>query len=139
MNNGTTDLGGEQIVGVPKQKFTLSGEFSKSFGGVEGYFAADTVYRTEIRMGPTADPRFVYPSYWDLGARLGVRSSDGKWSVGLFGRNLTDEPVPVTLFGGPSFTRTGDPTAPNGYVNGVSGWVTAASMRQVGLSVDMRF
>ena len=91
-------------------------------------------------MGPTADPRFVYPSYWDVGARLGIRAADGKWSVALFGRNLTDEPVPITLFGGPSFTPPGaDPTAPNGYVNGVSGWVTAASLRQVGLSLDMKF
>jgi len=140
LNGGTTDLGSEQIVGVPKQKFSLSGDYSRPFGAVEGFFAADAVYRSEIRQGPTADERFVYPSYWELGARLGVRGAEGKWSIALFGRNLTDEPVPITLFGGPSFTAPGaDPTAPNGYVNGVSGWVTAASLRQVGLSLDVRF
>ncbi len=140
LNGGTTDLGNKQLVGVPKQKFSLAGDYSHSFGAVEGFLAADTVYRSEIRMGPTADQRFVYPSYWDVGARLGVRGADGKWSVALFGRNLTDEPVPITLFGGPSFTGPGmNPSAPNGYVNGVSGWVTAASMRQVGVSLDVKF
>ena len=44
------------------------------------------------------------------------------------------------MFGGPAFTPPGaNPAAPNGYVNGVSGWVTADSLRQVGLSLDARF
>jgi iron complex outermembrane receptor protein len=140
LSGGTTDLGNKQLVGVPKQKFSFAGEYSQPFGALEGFLAADTVYRSDIRMGPTADPRFIYPSYWDVGARLGVRGADGKWSVALFGRNLTDEPVPVTMFGGPSFTGPNmNPANLNGFVNGVSGWVSAASMRQVGLSLDVKF
>jgi iron complex outermembrane receptor protein len=135
---GTTDLGEEQLVGVPKTKFSLAGDYSVPLGAVEGFFAADTVYRSEIRMGPTADSRFIYPSYWDVGARIGVRSANDVWSVALFGRNLTDEPVPITMFGGPSFTPP-NPAVPNGRVNGVSGWVAASSLRQVGVSVDVKF
>jgi hypothetical protein len=46
----------------------------------------------------------------------------------------------ITLFGGPSFTPpSADPTAPNGYVTGVSGWLSPESLREVGLSFDVKF
>ena len=34
---------------------------------------------------------FIQPSATIFGARIGVASSDGKWTVALWGRNLTDE------------------------------------------------
>ena len=111
-----------------------------SMGGVEAFIGADTVYKSDLRLGPTADARFVYPSHWNTGARLGVRADDDAWAVTLFGRNLGNDHEPITLFGGPSFTAPGaDPAAPNGYINGVSGWMTASALRQVGLSVDLKF
>ncbi len=58
----------------------------------------------------------------------------------MFARNISNQHEPVTLFGGPSFTPPGaDPTAPNGYVNGVSGWLSPESLREVGLSFDVKF
>jgi iron complex outermembrane receptor protein len=140
LNGGTTDLSDHQLVGVPRTKITLSAEYAAPLGRVQVFVAADTVYKSEMRLGPTADDRFVYPSHWTTGARVGVRSSSDAWSVALYARNVSNEHEPVTLFGGPSFTPPGaDPTAPNGYVNGVSGWVSPESLRQVGLSVDARF
>ncbi|MEY2853876.1 MAG: hypothetical protein RL030_1008, partial [Pseudomonadota bacterium] len=54
-----------------------------------------------------------------------------------------NEPEPITLFGGPSFTAPNPggstPQARNGFVNGVSGIMTAASQRQLGISVDVTF
>jgi iron complex outermembrane recepter protein len=140
LNGGTTNLGGKQLVGVPKTKFTLAGEYSRPVGNLEAFIGADTVYKSDLRLGPSGDPRFVYPSHWNTGARLGVRSGSGSWSAALFARNLSNEHEPVTIFGGPSFTPPGaDPTAPNGYVNGISGWVAPTSLRQVGLSLDAKF
>jgi iron complex outermembrane receptor protein len=137
---GTTDLSNQQIVGVPKTKLNFTADYSISLGSIEGFVGADTVYKSDLRLGPTADPRFVYPSHWNTGARLGVRAADNSWTVTLFGRNLGNDHEPITIFGGPSFTGPGvDPAQPNGYVNGVSGWMTAASLRQVGLSVDLKF
>jgi iron complex outermembrane receptor protein len=137
---GTTDLGGLQLVNVPKTKFTLSGDFARALGPVTGFLSMDSVYKSAIRFGPSADSRFVYPGHWTLGARLGVRSADGKWSVGVFGRNLTAEREPQTLFGGPQFIPPGvTPFVPNGAISGVSQIMSATQQRQVGLSVDVEF
>jgi iron complex outermembrane receptor protein len=136
---GTTSLSDAQLVGVPKTKFTLSGEYSHAFGAVRGFIGADTVYKSDLRLGPSGDARFVYPAHWITGARLGVRGPDGHWSVELFGRNLGNNHEPVTLFGGPAFTPPGVvPFLPNGAVAGISGWQTPNSLRQVGLSVDWK-
>jgi len=140
---GKTDLSDQQIVGVPKTKFNLAADYSFPLGSVQGFLGADTVYKSDMRLGPTGDSRFVYPAHWTTGARLGVRSSNDSWSVMLFGRNLGDDHEPITLFGGPSFTAphpgNPDPALANGFVNGVSGWMTPASLRQVGLSIDLKF
>jgi iron complex outermembrane receptor protein len=139
LNNGTTDLGGQQLVGVPKTKVTFSSQYTFHMGPVEGVFAADTVYKSALRLGPTADSRFVYPAHWTTGAHIGVQSPSSRWSVALFERNLGNEHEPVTMFGGPSFTPPGmDAAAPNGYVNGVSGWISPESLRQVGMSFEIR-
>jgi iron complex outermembrane recepter protein len=138
---GTTDLSHMQLVGVPKTKFSLSAEYAAAMSAdVQGFIAADTVFKSSMRLGPTADPRFVYPQNWNTGARIGVRSSSDRWSVALFGRNLGKDREPVTLFGGPSFTPPGvNPAAPFGAVNGVSGWTTANSLRQVGITADVKY
>jgi hypothetical protein len=62
------------------------------------------------------------------------------WSAALFARNLSNDNEPITLFGGPSFTPpvfAGG--VGNGFVNGISGWQTANSLRQVGISLDVKF
>jgi iron complex outermembrane receptor protein len=136
---GTTDLGGLQLVNVPKTKFTLSGDYNHVIGGVMGFISLDTVYKSAIRFGPSADPRFVYPSHWTHGARLGARSQGGTWSVALFARNLSREREPQTLFGGPQFTPPGSPGTPNGAIAGISQILSQGQLRQVGLSFDVNF
>jgi hypothetical protein len=126
-------------VNVPKTKFTLSGDYNHVIGGVMGFISLDTVYKSAIRFGPSADPRFVYPSHWTHGARLGVRSQGGSWSVALFARNLSREREPQTLFGGPQFTPPGSPGTPNGAIAGISQILSQGQLRQVGLSFDVNF
>jgi iron complex outermembrane receptor protein len=138
---GTTDLSNQQLAGVPKNKLSLSGEYAYTFGAAaQAFLSADTVFKSAMRLGPTADPRFVYPKNWNTGLRLGVRAPSDMWSVALFARNLGRDREPVTLFGGPSFTPPGaNPAAPAGTVNGVSGWATVNSLRQVGITADVKF
>jgi iron complex outermembrane recepter protein len=138
---GTTDLSNQQLVGVPKNKLSLSAMYDFPIAAsVHGFLNADTVYKSAMRLGETADPRFVYPANWNTGLRLGVRSPDETWSVALFARNISSDNEPITLFGGPSFTPPGaNPAFPAGTVNGISGWATANSLRQVGLTVDVKF
>jgi len=136
LNGGTTDLSDQQLVGVPKAKFTLSGQYTVPLGRLEVVFAADTVFKSAMRLGASADPRFIYPAHWTTGAHLGVQSREQHWSAALYVRNLTDEHEPVTIFGGPSFTPPDSTVPTNGFVNGISGWVSPESLRQVGLSVE---
>ena len=136
---GTTSLSDEQLVGVPKTKFTLSAEYGRAFGAVRAFLGADTVYKSDLRLGASGDPRFTYPAHWITGARLGVRGLNDNWSVEIFGRDLGNNHEPVTLFGGPSFVPPGIvPFLPNGAVSGISGWQTPNSLRQVGLSLDWK-
>ena len=138
---GSTDLSNQQIVGVPKNKVSLSALYDFPLGeAIHGFVNADTVYKSSMRLGPTADPRFVYPGNWNTGLRLGVKSPTDTWSAALFVRNLGNDHEPVTLFGGPSFTPPGVvPFLPLGAVNGVSGWQTVNSLRQVGITLEAKF
>jgi iron complex outermembrane receptor protein len=140
---GKTSLASAQIIGVPKTKLNLAADYTFPIGGLQGFIGADATHKSEMRLGPSADPRFTYPAHWNTGARLGVRSNSGSWGVTLFGRNLGNNHEPITIFGGPAFTSphpgNADPALANGFVNGVSGWMTAASLRQIGLSLDVKF
>jgi iron complex outermembrane receptor protein len=138
---GTTlPMGGLQLVGVPKNKLTFTGNYSVPLGAVAINIGSDVTYKSDIRLGYSPDPRFVFPSAWTVGAHLDLRSSDDHWGVGLFARDLTNSHQPLTLFGGPAFTPPGVvPFLPTGAISGVSGWVGQQSLREVGISADLRF
>jgi iron complex outermembrane recepter protein len=138
---GTTNLSNLQLVGVPKNKVSLSALYDFPLSeAIHGFVNADTVYKSAMRLGPTADPRFVYPGNWNTGLRIGVKSPTDTWSAAIFARNLGNDHEPVTLFGGPSFTPPGvNPAAPFGAVNGISGWQTVNSLRQVGITLEAKF
>jgi iron complex outermembrane receptor protein len=148
LNGGTTNMSGLQIVGVPTTKFTLSGDYSWPLGPVSLVTGADTVYKSAIRVGYSADPGFVFPSSWNVSLRAGVRSTDNRWGVTAFARDVNNSHEPLVLFGGPAFTGPPPPAGvpfffnpayPNGHISGISGWIGAQSLREVGLSLDLRF
>jgi iron complex outermembrane recepter protein len=141
LTGATLSMGGLQLVGVPKNKFTFTGNYSVPLGGaVEVNLGSDVTYKSDIRLGYSPDPRFVFPSAWTVGAHLDLRARDDRWGVGLFARNLTNSHQPLTLFGGPAFIPPGVvPFLPTGAISGVSGWVGQQSLREVGLSADLRF
>jgi iron complex outermembrane receptor protein len=148
LNGGTTNMSGLQIVGVPTTKFTFSTDYTWPLGPVALVVGGDTVYKSAIRLGYSADPGFVFPSSWNVSLRGGVRSSDNHWGVTVFARDINNSHEPLTLFGGPAFTGPPPPAGvpfffnpayPNGHVAGISGWIGQQSLREVGLSLDLRF
>ena len=140
LTGATLSMGGLQLVGVPKNKLTFTGNYSVPLGVVDLNFGTDATYKSDIRLGYSPDPRFVFPSAWTVGAHLDLRARDDHWGVGLFARNLTNSHQPLTLFGGPAFIPPGVvPFLPTGAISGVSGWVGQQSLREVGLSADLRF
>ncbi|GAB3114768.1 TonB-dependent receptor [Aestuariicella hydrocarbonica] len=137
---GFTDLGGEQIVGVPEHKVVLNANYTVPLNGMDLVIGGDAVYKDDVRLGPSADERFVYEADWNLSARVSLEDQAGRWRVQLFARNITENREPATLFGGPDYVGPGaDAANPNGYVTGVSGWTTKTSLRQIGLSTEYRF
>jgi iron complex outermembrane recepter protein len=92
-------LTGEQLQNAPRNKFTFSGEYGGSVtGALYGFFAMDTVYKSEKRLNNMWYASSVYPSCWVFGAKIGVREINGKWDLTLFGRNLFGEPEPQAIY-----------------------------------------
>jgi iron complex outermembrane recepter protein len=137
---GTLPMGGYQIPYVPKFKVTTQTDYSWMMGNVMPDIGGDVVYKTSIRESTSPDPRFVYSGPPILGLHAGLFAPDKRWGVTLFGRNLLENREPALLFGGPAVVTPGaDPTHPNGYIKGVSGWITKNSEREVGISFDFKF
>lgn len=130
--NDGNDIGGMQLVYSPKHKLTLSGEYAQAVGArVEAFLSVNAVYKSDLLLDARTSPAYTYPSHATLGASIGMRSPDGKWTASVFGRNLTDENEPTAYLAN-SFAG-----APDG---GVRAWpVGGLTVRQVGISMDMRF
>jgi iron complex outermembrane receptor protein len=147
LNGGTLPMGGLQLVGVPENKFTISGDYTIPLGPVMAFIGSDAVYKSAIRLGYSPSPEFVFPASWNVSLRTGVRSSDNRWGLTLFARDVNNSHEPITLFGVPAFTGPPPPAGlpfffnpafPNGHISGVSGWIGAQSLREVGLSLDVK-
>jgi iron complex outermembrane receptor protein len=148
LNGGVTQMGGFQLVGVPENKFTFSTDYTIPLGPVRAVIGADTVYQSEIRLGYSASSLYEFGPGWNLNLRAGIRSTDGHWGLTAFARDVNNEHQPITLFGGPAFTGPPPPAGapfffnpayPNGHVSGISGWIGTSSLREVGLSLDVKF
>ncbi len=135
-----TNLGGEQLVGAPRTKVTLNSEYRQPIGALESYLGGDLTWKSSVRLGYSGDDRFVYGAHATVSLRAGLRGPHDSWSIEVFGRNLTRNREPATIFGGPSFLPPNTvPFLPKGLVTGISGWTTPTSRRQVGISGEVRF
>jgi iron complex outermembrane recepter protein len=79
---------------TPEFTFSLSPEYNLAVaGGGELTFRADYSFRDDMFGEPSADPaRFTKIGSRDLlNVDLSYRSADGDWTLGLYGRNVTDE------------------------------------------------
>lgn len=50
-------------------------------------------YRSEFTTGQDADPFTEQDSFWTFNATAAISTEDGRWSVEIWGKNLTDEVV----------------------------------------------
>jgi len=127
-SDGSGDLGGTQLGNAPLWKFTFSGEYAHSvMEGIDGYLAADAVYKSDVNLDNSLDPNLHYPAHWMIGGRVGVRTHDQRYGAAIFVRNLTDNHEPLLIF--PTFPNAGD----------YGTYYGPQSFRLVGLSLDARF
>jgi iron complex outermembrane receptor protein len=126
-----------QLPFAPRFKATLSGDYHRPIAGgpVVGFIQSDLAYSDSYPYAsapgyPGSPPRYL------LGARAGVRSDHGKWSIAVFCRNCLDKRYPISA-------------APDGYAaydGGIVGarsstyqFLTIDSYRVVGVTLDGRF
>jgi len=99
----TCDLSGETLPNAPKWRTNLGLQFEQPLAAGTGFFRTDWAYSSDQNVDTALDPRAEQGSYSLLSARLGWRNE--RYSVSLWGDNLTDETVmttagPQTIFGG---------------------------------------
>jgi iron complex outermembrane receptor protein len=120
-----------QIAGVPKWRVLLNGEYAKEIAsGLTGFVQSDLTYESKQFTQATPDPMLGQPEHWLLGGRVGVRSTDGRWGLSLFGRNLLDKRYDNLSYDVMSGFNGG---------GGRSFWIAPAQGRTWGASLDARF
>ncbi len=121
----SSDLTGKQLAFSPRYKFTFSGEYEQPVTDVfSAFIAGDAIWKSKIRYEQTSNPDTQFKQHWLIGGRLGVRTADERYSLGIFARNLFNQHEP-SLF-----------LASGGSVLGLYG---PQSYRQVGLQLDAKF
>lgn len=130
--SGTTAPVG-QLAYTPKWRVLLNGEYAVELSSnITGFIQSDLAFESPQYFSATPDPNLQTGSRWMLGGRVGVRSKDGRWGVGIFGRNLLDKTYPVVF--------ADALTAFNG--GGGRSYATAPSIdwhRSFGLTLDASF
>jgi iron complex outermembrane recepter protein len=94
-----TDYSGYSFPATPRWVFSTGAQFEWAlWGNLDGLVGADYRYQTSAPslFEDRADPSRGYPSldiaaYGLLDLRAGVKAADGRWSVQLFGHNVTNK------------------------------------------------
>lgn len=122
-----------QLAATPKWRVLLNGEYAADVGpNLTGFIQSDLVYESPQFLSATPDPNLQTPEHWFLGARVGLRSQDGRWGASFFVRNLLDNTYPL-LFADAL-------TAFNGGAG--KSYATTPSIdwhRSFGVTLDLRF
>jgi iron complex outermembrane recepter protein len=96
------NMSGQQLPGVSKWAGSVGGEakggLGRNFGHeAEVYGGADYSYRT-AQYTTVADSRYSrIPGYGSLNLRFGIRSTDGRYDVQFWARNVTNKTYYLTL------------------------------------------
>ena len=86
------DLSGKENQQTPKWTAALSGTLSYPLSAnIMLDFTADASYKDTHFTSGDLDPRGIQEAYTKVNARLAVGETNGRWSVALVGKNLSDE------------------------------------------------
>lgn len=86
------DLSGKENQQTPKWTAAVSGTFSYPLSSdIMLDFTADASYKDTHFTSGDLDPRGIQEAYTKVNARLAVGEANGRWSVALVGKNLSDE------------------------------------------------
>ena len=126
---------GEQITNIPETVFTGSATYVRPLGssGVDLLLHGNFRYNDAVEIstevfrdvnplpagGPTSNDAYTL-----FNARIGIQAADGRWSLSLFGENLTEEYYNLNIFPVPEQTNVynGYPALPRFY--GIEGKIS---------------
>ncbi|MEL7480490.1 MAG: TonB-dependent receptor [Pseudomonadota bacterium] len=106
---GTTDTEGRQLGNTPEFVITAQGTYTVPLTQrFEGVLHANVRWQdaTELTFNSALDP-FNNGSFATVGARAGIQTNDGNYSLSVFAENLFDQEFNLTAFSPPpAFTGT---------------------------------
>ena len=124
---------GRQLVASSKWNVTSSAEYTTALSdALDAFVQADMVYRSKSFSNAANDPILATDGAAIFGGRIGMRTSDEKFGVSVFARNIFDTFRASTRFATPIAAQQLDPQS-------FSQFVGPEGNRVVGLSLDARF
>lgn len=120
----TQSLNGKSLPLAPDTSYTLSARYDFQFLGADAHAYASYAYRSETE-GDLNNPDFVIDSFGLLNANIGANFREGKYSVMVWGKNLTDEFYVTRIF--------------NTFGGGTSHYVSPNSKRRFGVTASYNF
>jgi outer membrane receptor protein involved in Fe transport len=122
----TCDLSGATLPNAPDWRTNLGVQYEHALAGGTGFVRAEWAYTAAQNVETALDPRAGQDAYSLLSARLGWRNA--RYSVTVWGENLTDETVRTTA---------GPQTIFGAIDGGLQLWLNEP--RTYGMTVDVRF
>ena len=131
--NAVVSAEGRQLVASSKWKVTSSAEYTIALSGtLDAFIQADMVYRSKSFSNAANDPILSTNGAAIFGGRIGLRTSDEKFGLSVFARNIFDTFRASTRFATPIAAQQLD-------LQSFSQFVGPEGNRVVGLSLDARF
>jgi iron complex outermembrane receptor protein len=94
----TRDFAGNRFNFSPELEYTALVNYVFPLGtDHDGLVGVDYSYTGTTNSSLGGEPEFVHEDYFVLNARAAISSADGRWKVGVWGRNLTDELSTVSI------------------------------------------
>ncbi|MFN3463334.1 MAG: TonB-dependent receptor [Terricaulis sp.] len=118
-NNRNPITGELTLARLPNSQLTNSPEWTATtaityerpiFGNMNALFYLDARYVDDQNTGSDLRPSKLQPAYTLLNGRIGIGPQDERWSLELWGRNLTDEGYGQIMFDVPLQLGTLGPT-----------------------------
>jgi iron complex outermembrane recepter protein len=87
------DLTGVTAPLVPRLAFNMNSNYDIVLPTLpfNAFVRADYAWKSKVQWDATNNPATLEPAYGVLGAGLGIKSKDGRYTLTAYGRNLTDE------------------------------------------------
>jgi iron complex outermembrane receptor protein len=90
--DGTEDMSGERLERVPEWEFNFAAQWrSELSANIELIANLSAYYSSDYYVRQDFDPHGLQSSFTKWDARVALGLQDGRWELGITGRNLTDE------------------------------------------------